>query len=95
MTQSAQDWSKYLNQIQSKEEFKSLHWEGSFFEYLELVKKNPNPFLPLLYHPKERYFFATNPLITNPKITTMIKIPALKLKPDATHSLAKTKARKT
>ncbi len=42
MTQSAQDWSKYLNKIQSKEEFKSLHWEGNFFEYIDKVKKNPN-----------------------------------------------------
>jgi serine protein kinase len=40
MTQSASDWSKYLNQIQPKEEFKNLNWEGSFFEYLEMVKKD-------------------------------------------------------
>ena len=42
MAQTAQEWSKYLNQIQSKEEFQSLNWEGNFFEYLELVKKNPS-----------------------------------------------------
>ncbi len=41
MTQSAQEWSKYLNQIQSKEEFQNLNWEGTFFEYLEMVKKDP------------------------------------------------------
>jgi serine protein kinase len=41
MTQSAQEWSKYLNQIQSKEEFQNLNWEGNFFEYLDLVKKDP------------------------------------------------------
>lgn len=41
MAQSAQEWSQYLGQIQSKEEFRSLHWEGSLFEYLEMVKKNP------------------------------------------------------
>ena len=41
MTQTAKEWSTYLSQIQSKEEFRSLHWEGSFFEYLEMVKKNP------------------------------------------------------
>ena len=42
MTQSAQDWSKYLTTIQSKDEFKNLHWEGSFFDYLEIVKANPD-----------------------------------------------------
>jgi len=41
MTQTAKEWSLYLNQIQSKDEFRSLHWEGNFFEYLEMVKKNP------------------------------------------------------
>jgi serine protein kinase len=41
MTQSAKEWSQYLSQIQPKEEFRNLHWEGSFFEYLEMVKKNP------------------------------------------------------
>ena len=41
MTQTAKEWSQYLSQIQAKEEFRSLHWEGSFFEYLEMVKKNP------------------------------------------------------
>ena len=40
MTQSASDWSKYLTQIQTKEEFKNLNWDGDFFEYLEMVKKN-------------------------------------------------------
>jgi serine protein kinase len=42
MTQSASDWSAYLNKIQSKDEFRQLHWEGTFFEYLEMVKKNPH-----------------------------------------------------
>ena len=42
MTQSAQEWTQYLNQIQTKDEFRQMHWEGSFFEYLEMVKKNPN-----------------------------------------------------
>ncbi|MBS1960545.1 MAG: serine protein kinase [Bdellovibrionales bacterium] len=42
MAQSAQEWSQYLAQIQTKDTFKQLHWEGSFFEYLELVKKDPN-----------------------------------------------------
>ena len=41
MTKSAQDWSQYLNKIQTKEEFRQLLWEGSFFEYMEMVKKNP------------------------------------------------------
>ena len=41
MTQTAKEWSSYLSQIQAKEEFRTLHWEGSFFEYLEMVKKNP------------------------------------------------------
>lgn len=39
-TSTAQEWAKYLNQIQPKEEFKQLNWEGSFFEYLEMVKGN-------------------------------------------------------
>jgi serine protein kinase len=42
MTQTAKEWSTYLNQIQTKEEFKNLNWEGDFFEYLEMVKKDPN-----------------------------------------------------
>jgi serine protein kinase len=41
MTQTAKEWSQYLNQIQPKDEFRNLHWEGNFFEYLEMVKKNP------------------------------------------------------
>ncbi len=37
-----QDWAGFLGSIQPKEEFNHLHWEGSLFDYLELVKKNPN-----------------------------------------------------
>jgi serine protein kinase len=37
-----QDWAGFLGSIQPKEEFNHLHWEGTLFEYLELVKKNPN-----------------------------------------------------
>ncbi len=35
------DWSKFLGNKESQDEFKHLHWEGSFWEYLDLVKKNP------------------------------------------------------
>ncbi len=38
----AQEWTKYLNQIQAKEDYKNLAWEGTFFEYLEMVKNNPS-----------------------------------------------------
>ena len=37
----AQDWKKILGDHAAVEEFRSLHWEGSFFDYLEIVKQNP------------------------------------------------------
>ena len=36
------DWNKVLGDWNSVQEFRSLHWEGSFFEYLDIVKKNPS-----------------------------------------------------
>jgi hypothetical protein len=40
MTQSAKDWTQFLDKIQTQDDFKQLNWEGSFFDYLEMVKKN-------------------------------------------------------
>ncbi len=34
-------WSQKIAALQDHKEYASLHWEGSFDEYLELVKKNP------------------------------------------------------
>jgi serine protein kinase len=38
---ATQDWKKMLGDHAAVEEFRSLHWEGSFFEYLDIVKQNP------------------------------------------------------
>ncbi len=35
------DWSKILGDQKSIQDFRHLHWEGSFFEYLDIIKKNP------------------------------------------------------
>lgn len=35
------DWGKMLGDWNSVQEFRNLHWEGSFFEYLDIVKKKP------------------------------------------------------
>lgn len=35
------DWGKFLGDQQYLKEFKNAHWEGSFEEYLDLVKQNP------------------------------------------------------
>ena len=35
------DWSKFLGIKESQDEFKHLHWEGTFWEYLDMVKKDP------------------------------------------------------
>jgi serine protein kinase len=37
----SQDWKKLLGDHAAVEEFRSLHWEGSFFDYLDIVKSNP------------------------------------------------------
>ena len=36
------DWSKVLSDKSTVEEFKNFHWEGTFFQYLDLVKANPS-----------------------------------------------------
>ena len=38
---SAGDWSKYFGDQNTVREFQNFHWEGSFNEYLDLVKKDP------------------------------------------------------
>lgn len=42
MADTESSWSKILGDSQTVQEFKHLHWEGSFTEYLDLVKANPN-----------------------------------------------------
>ena len=34
-------WTQKLSALQNKKEYAELHWEGSFDDYLELVRKNP------------------------------------------------------
>ncbi len=36
-----QEWNKLLGEISSVKDFKNFHWEGSFSDYLDVVKKNP------------------------------------------------------
>src|SRR6476660_2956694 len=36
-----QDWARFLSDHQTVKDFKNFHWEGSFADYLDLVKKNP------------------------------------------------------
>ncbi|MBY0469606.1 serine protein kinase [bacterium] len=38
---SGSDWIKMLADSTAMKEFKNYHWEGSFSDYLEIVKKNP------------------------------------------------------
>jgi len=38
---SSVNWAKLLRDEKVVEDFKHLHWEGSFWEYLDLVKANP------------------------------------------------------
>ena len=35
------EWAKLLANTESVKGFKQLHWEGNFWEYLDVVKKNP------------------------------------------------------
>ncbi len=37
-----QDWTKMLAEINSVKDFRNFHWEGSFSDYLDIVKKNPS-----------------------------------------------------
>ncbi len=36
------DWLKMIGELAPQQEFQSLNWEGSFTDYLEIVKKNPS-----------------------------------------------------
>src|SRR5262245_45147902 len=36
------DWIRMLNDANTVKEFRDLHWEGSFNEYLDIVKRNPS-----------------------------------------------------
>jgi serine protein kinase len=38
---AGQNWSKILGELNGAQEFRHFHWEGSFVEYLDIVKKNP------------------------------------------------------
>lgn len=40
-TNSSSDWAKMLGDTHSVKEFRNFHWEGSFSDYLDLVKKRP------------------------------------------------------
>src|SRR6185312_15765518 len=35
------DWEKLLGDSGVEKEYRNYHWEGSFFDYLDIVKKNP------------------------------------------------------
>ncbi len=37
----SKSWEKMLADLNSPKEFKTQHWEGTFFEYLELAKNDP------------------------------------------------------
>jgi serine protein kinase len=38
---SNSDWAKMLADVNAVKEFRNFHWEGSFADYLDLVKKKP------------------------------------------------------
>src|SRR4051812_31283694 len=40
-TASNAEWSRLLGDGNAVKEFRSFHWEGSFSDYLDLLKKNP------------------------------------------------------
>jgi len=39
---SPQDWGKLLDDTGIEREYRNFHWEGSFFDYLDVVKKDPS-----------------------------------------------------
>jgi len=41
MEKGRTDWTKLLGGLQQAENFRNLHWEGSFSEYLDLIKQKP------------------------------------------------------
>lgn len=40
-TTSNTEWTKMLGDTNTVKEFRNFHWEGSFSDYLDIVKKNP------------------------------------------------------
>src|SRR3954469_763215 len=40
-TSQGTDWSKVLGDMRATQDFRNLHWEGNFLEYLDIVKKTP------------------------------------------------------
>jgi serine protein kinase len=40
--QKENDWIRMLGDMAAVQEFRNFHWEGSFTDYLDLVKKNPS-----------------------------------------------------
>ncbi len=40
-TTEKKDWTQFLGGKENQEEFKHLNWEGSFWEYLDIVKQDP------------------------------------------------------
>src|SRR4051812_44382901 len=41
MAESTNDWSRVIESTSTAKDFRNFHWEGSFFDYLDIVKKNP------------------------------------------------------
>lgn len=39
---SKNNWGKLLSDGEISKDYRNFHWDGSFIEYLDLVKKNPN-----------------------------------------------------
>ncbi|MCC7440259.1 MAG: hypothetical protein IT285_01415, partial [Bdellovibrionales bacterium] len=39
--ENKKDWAKFLSDEKVVQEFRTLHWEGSFWTYLDAVKSNP------------------------------------------------------
>ncbi|MGK5086208.1 serine protein kinase [Bdellovibrionota bacterium FG-2] len=40
-TEKPHSWEKLLGNSEAVSDFRSYHWEGSFYDYLDIVKKNP------------------------------------------------------
>src|SRR3954469_14920552 len=40
-TSSNNEWARMLGDINAVKEFRNFHWEGSFSDYLDVVKKDP------------------------------------------------------
>src|SRR5687768_4971278 len=40
-TKSGTEWVKMLGKLAAEQEYRGLHWEGTFEDYLDIVKQNP------------------------------------------------------